>query len=48
MPPSQDNRKEDDGMYKCTITNKFGSISHTIQVGPENGAIFVYIYASPA
>jgi hypothetical protein len=43
MLPSQDNRKEDDGMYKCTITNKFGSISHTIQVGTENRDSLVYM-----
>ena len=29
----EDNRKEDDGHYTCTIENKYGSIQHTIRVG---------------
>ena len=28
----QDNRKTDDGQYTCTVSNKWGSIQHTIRV----------------
>jgi len=28
----EDNRSDDDGLYTCKISNKFGSISHTIKV----------------
>ena len=33
----EDNRQEDDGQYTCSVSNKYGTIHHTIRVQSVGG-----------